>query len=118
MSAREPMRLLCRVQDIPEGGAKGFPGPPGSFTGLLAVRQQGRVFIYVNACPHLGTSLDLLPDRFLSRDGTQLICATHGALFRIEDGFCTDGPCAGDRLEPVPCEVRDGAVRVAAEAGR
>ena len=75
------------------------------------------MFIYANACPHIGTSLNLLPDRFLSADGTRLVCATHGAMFRIEDGFCTDGPCAGDRLEAVACEIKDGLVLVDAGAG-
>jgi len=111
-------RLLCRVEDIPDGGARGFPGPPGSFTGLFAIRRGERVFVYVNVCPHIGTSLNLLPDRFLSADGTRIVCSTHGAAFRIEDGFCTAGPCAGDRLEVVPCEIRDGAVRVAVDAGK
>ncbi len=114
----EPARVLCRVQDIPEAGAKGFPGPPGSFTGLFAVRQAGAVFVYVNVCPHIGTSLDLVPDRFLSQDGTRIICSTHGAAFRIEDGVCTAGPCVGYGLEAVPCEIRDGLVLVAASAGR
>jgi len=111
-------RPLCRVEDIPDGGARGFPGPPGSFTGLFAVRRGERVLVYVNVCPHIGTSLNLLPDRFLSADGTRIVCSTHGATFRIEDGHCTAGPCVGDRLEPVPCEIRDGAVLVAADAGK
>ncbi len=112
------MRALCRIEDIPDGGARGFPGPPGSFTGLFAIRRGERVFVYVNSCPHIGTSLNLLPDRFLSADGTRIVCVTHGAEFRIEDGFCTDGPCIGDRLTAVPAYLRDGTVLVAADAGR
>jgi nitrite reductase/ring-hydroxylating ferredoxin subunit len=107
-----PARVLCRLEDIPDGGARGFPGPPGSFTGLLALRRGARVLVYVNACPHIGTPLNLLPDRFLTRDGGRIVCATHGADFRIEDGLCLRGPCEGDRLEPVPTEVRDGMVLV------
>jgi nitrite reductase/ring-hydroxylating ferredoxin subunit len=70
------MRYLCRIEEIPEGGSKGFPAPPGRFTGLFAVRQGRDVFVYVNACPHLGTPLDWMPDRFLSTDGARIICAT------------------------------------------
>lgn len=112
-----PPRVLCRLEDIPDGGAKGFPGPPGSFTGLFAIRRSARVFVYVNACPHIGTSLNLLPDRFLTRDGKRIVCATHGAEFRIEDGFCFRGPCKGERLESVEAQIVDGAVLVPAEAG-
>ena len=42
-------------------------------------------------------------DRYLHCDG-------HGALFRVEDGVCVDGPCVGERLAPVPVRVADGMV--------
>jgi nitrite reductase/ring-hydroxylating ferredoxin subunit len=105
-------RVLCRISDIPENGAKGFPGPEGSFTGRVAVRQGDGVYVYENACPHIGTPLDWTPDRFLSRDGRMLICATHGALFEIATGVCVSGPCLGDRLTPVACSVQAGMVVV------
>ncbi len=104
-------RPLCRLEDIPDGGAKGF-GP------LFAIRRGRAVWVYVNACPHVGVALDLIPDRFLDHRGTAIVCALHGALFRIEDGFCTQGPCRGDSLEAVPAEVdAAGVVTVPADAG-
>jgi nitrite reductase/ring-hydroxylating ferredoxin subunit len=106
------MRTLCQVIDIPENGAKGFPGPDGAFTGLVAVRQGDHVYVYENACPHIGTPLDWTPDRFLSVDGRHLICATHGAEFTIDTGACISGPCRGDRLTPVPVVIRDGSIYV------
>ena len=63
------VRELCRIADIPENGAKGFPGADGAFTGLIVVRQGGQVYVYENACPHIGTPLDWTPDRFLTADG-------------------------------------------------
>ena len=55
--------------------------------------------------------LDWVPDRFMSEDGSYIMCATHGALFEIEDGDCIAGPCAGDRLTDVPVTVApDGRV--------
>jgi nitrite reductase/ring-hydroxylating ferredoxin subunit len=105
-------RILCRVADIPENGAKGFPGANGAFTGLVAVRQDDAVYVYENACPHIGTPLDWTPDRFLSADGRHLICATHGAEFTIADGLCISGPCRGDQLTPVNVEIRDGVVHI------
>ena len=110
-------RRLCDLADIPDGGSRGFPPAPGGFTGLFAVRQGDAVMIYVNACPHLGISLDWAPDRFLSADGSRIVCATHGAEFAISDGECLRGPCFGDRLEAVAVELRDGAVLVPADAG-
>lgn len=110
-------RALCRVDDIPDGTGKGFAAVPGGFTGLMAIRQGEAVFVYVNSCPHIGTPLDWTPDRFLSRDGRTIVCATHGAEFRIGDGVCIKGPCIGDRLEHVPTEIRDGTVYVPKDAG-
>ena len=68
---------------------------PGGFTGIFAVRQGDVVRVWVNSCPHVGTPLDWTPDRFMSRDGQHIICATHGALFSTETGDCTLGPCRG-----------------------
>jgi nitrite reductase/ring-hydroxylating ferredoxin subunit len=103
------MRVLCRLEDLPDGSSKGFP-PPAGFGGLFAVRQRNNVHVYVNACPHIGTPLDWVPNRFLSADGNSIICATHGAEFRIADGLCVRGPCRGDTLERVLIEVNDGIV--------
>jgi nitrite reductase/ring-hydroxylating ferredoxin subunit len=110
-------RRLCALADIPDGGAKGFPPAPGGFTGLFAVRHGDQVRAFVNSCPHLGVPLDWAPDRFLCADGGHIVCATHGARFRIADGFCFHGPCQGDRLEPVSVEIRDGSLFVPADAG-
>jgi len=106
------MRTLCRVTDIPENGAKGFPGTDGAFTGLVAVRQEDQVYVYENACPHIGTPLDWTPDRFLSVDGRHLICATHGAEFTIATGTCISGPCRGDKLTSVNSVVHDGVILI------
>lgn len=110
-------RALCRLDDIPDGAARGFEPAPGGFTGLFAVRRGEVVFVYVNSCPHIGVPLDWAPHRFLTRDGRRIICATHGAEFRIEDGVCTHGPCLGDRLEAVMITIKDGTVLVPEDAG-
>ena len=110
-------RALCLATDIPDGGAKGFPAAAGGFTGLVAVRHKGQLYVYVNSCPHIGTPLDWMPDQFLSFDKQTLICATHGAEFEIANGECTKGPCRGDYLEAVPYEIKDGAIFVPKDAG-
>jgi nitrite reductase/ring-hydroxylating ferredoxin subunit len=38
------------------------------------------------------------------------LCSSHGALFRIVDGVCIAGPCAGQRLWPWPVKVEDDQV--------
>ena len=111
-------RILCRVEDIPDGEARGFEAPPGGITGLFAIRRGERVWVYVNSCPHLGLPLEPVPNRFLDRKKEMIVCAAHGARFRVEDGECVSGPCLGDVLEVVEAEIVDGEVRVPADAGR
>ncbi|MFQ5955816.1 MAG: Rieske (2Fe-2S) protein, partial [Kiloniellales bacterium] len=61
---------LCRLDELPDGGAKGFIVPGVGETGdLFLVRRGRRVYGYVNSCPHAGTPLELIEDRFLNRDG-------------------------------------------------
>ena len=111
------LRLLCRIEDIPDGGARGFPPTPGMFTGVFAIRRGGQVLIYVNSCPHLGVPLEWMPDRFLSADGSLIVFSTHGAEFAVTDGRCLRGPCVGDRLEPVAAVLKNGDVLVPHDAG-
>ena len=112
------MRPLCRIEDIPDGEARGFPAAPGGFTGIFAIRRGARVFVYVNSCPHIGVPLEPVPDRFLDRKREMIVCSAHGARFRVEDGVCVSGPCLGEALEPIEATVADGAVWVPEDAGR
>lgn len=104
--------VLCRLDAIEDGAARGFTldDAAGRPVDLLVARDGAAVHGYLNACPHVGTPLDWVPDRFMAPDGEHLACATHGALFRVSDGYCVAGPCAGDRLTPVPVRVIDGGV--------
>jgi naringenin degradation protein FdeD len=104
-------RLICRLADLPEGGGKGFWfGEASSRFGIFLLRRGQAVLAYRNSCPHRGTPLDWQPDRFLDAEGRLIQCATHGALFRIEDGFCVSGPCVGAHLAAIAIELRDGVI--------
>lgn len=101
-------RILCRLADIEDGGAKGFYWGEGTDQrSVFVLREGARIRGYVNSCPHLGTPLEFLPDRFISADGDHILCSTHGALFQIADGLCVSGPCVGERLMPVEVMVDD-----------
>ena len=100
---------LCPLDDISDGGSAGFE-IAGKL--VMAIRQGDTVFAYVNSCPHVGTPLDMWPGRFLTRDGEYILCATHGALFRIEDGHCVAGPCVGRGLTPIDARVVNGVVNI------
>jgi len=105
------MRALCRLDDIAERGAKGFSLTDADGPGeIFLVRAQGQVYGYVNSCPHIGTPLEFLPDRFLTRDRRQILCSTHGARFEIETGRCVAGPCRGRFLRALRLKVEDGVI--------
>ena len=110
---------ICALDDVPEDDARSFE-IEGRVSGrqprsIIVARRSGEVFAYENRCPHIGVTLDIRPDRLLDTTGEYLICATHGALFRFEDGHCVIGPCAGDRLIAVKIEVVGGAVCLPSE---
>jgi nitrite reductase/ring-hydroxylating ferredoxin subunit len=105
---------ICALDDLDDPGARGFTlGEGKARLDIFLVRKDGTVFAWVNRCPHANQKLDARPGRFLTQDETQIICGVHAALFRIEDGLCTSGPCAGEHLEAIAVEVVDGVVRLA-----
>ena len=104
-----PQHDLCRLDDITDGGSAGFTVAE---TLVLAVRQGDAVYAYVNSCPHVGTPLDMWPGRFLTKDGEHILCATHGALFHIEDGQCIAGPCVGRGLKAIDVAVQSDKVKI------
>lgn len=106
--------VLCRLSDIADPGGRGFTfGPIAQQLSLFVVRQGERAFAYVNDCPHARSPLDWVPDQFLDPTRTYIQCATHGAKFRITDGYCVSGPCTGDALTPISITIRDGKVVIA-----
>ncbi len=108
------MQVLCRLDDIPDPGAKGLSiGFGDAWRDVFLVRARGAVHGFINSCPHVGTPLDFLPDRFLTRDGTQILCSTHGARFEIPTGRCVAGPCFGRSLQTVPVKVHKGLILLA-----
>ncbi|MCC9621024.1 Rieske (2Fe-2S) protein [Thalassospira sp. MA62] len=102
--------VLCALSDLDATGAKGMIV---GGQGIFVVRSGGDVYGYVNSCPHIGVPLEMEPDEFISDFGDEIICATHGARFRIEDGECVAGPCAGDMLAPVAVRIKDDMIVLA-----
>ncbi|MEL7371693.1 MAG: Rieske 2Fe-2S domain-containing protein [Myxococcota bacterium] len=68
-------------------------GKPPRISVIVAQTAEG-YRAYWNVCRHLPIPLDsglgVLPDG--------LVCISHGARYRAEDGVCTEGPCRGEKL--------------------
>lgn len=106
-------KTLCSLHALDDPGAKGVAlelPDSGRQIEILVVQKAGVVYAYHNRCPHTGINLEWMPDQFLDLDKHYIQCATHGALFRMEDGYCLRGPCAGDFLTPLKVQLIDGAV--------
>lgn len=100
-------KLELRADDISEGGSKGFKH---NNINIFAVKKNGKVFVYINNCPHVYTELNWEADKFLDGSNSMIQCANHGALFVIESGKCVSGPCNGKKLTAVPFDIIDGVI--------
>ena len=109
-----PRVALCAEADLADPGSRGFVLKIGEayFHGFV-VRKDGQVAGYVDRCPHAGFPLAIELDRYLTPDGTLILCGWHGAVFQPLSGACVGGPCAGAKLTPWPVTVADGVVRTA-----
>lgn len=104
---------LCRVDEISDSASRGFSVCVGELRlEMFVVRRGDELFGYRNNCPHTGAPLDWSPDQFLDADGKFIQCAMHGALFKVEDGYCVLGPCAGQSLRRVALRLRGDVVSV------
>jgi nitrite reductase/ring-hydroxylating ferredoxin subunit len=74
------------------------------------VRYHGQVYAYLNRCAHVPIELDWAEGEFFESSGTFLMCATHGAIYVPESGFCAGGPCKGGRLRPIAVVEEDAQI--------
>lgn len=104
---------VCRLADLSDPGSHGarLQLADGELE-IVVVRRGERVYAYRNRCPHSGVNLEWQPHRFLDLTEQFIVCATHGALFRFEDGFCVRGPCAGQRLTAITARIESDEVVV------
>ncbi len=101
------------LDEIEDPGCREFSIGDGDwpFRGFV-VRQGSDVFAYQNYCVHVGHPLNWSPDKFLTKDKSAVICASHGATYAIDSGECFAGPGTGKALRKVDVSVRDGIVYV------
>ncbi len=99
---------LIRLADLPEGHVSALDVHIGGERESIIVHRVGiQVDAWLNICPHQGRRLDYAPGKFLI-DRDRLVCAAHGASFRLEDGRCVSGPCLGASLRRVAAEDAGG----------
>jgi nitrite reductase/ring-hydroxylating ferredoxin subunit len=95
--------IILKSEDLEEC-AKGirFPLPAkGEFATGFVVRFKGKPYAYVNQCAHVPIELDWNEGDFFTIQKDYLICSTHGAHYRPDNGFCVMGPCKGKSLKSI-----------------
>ena len=113
MNASEQEIRVGQIDEIDDPGCREFEIGDGDwpFRGFI-VRRGNAVFAYQNFCAHVGHPLNWSPNKFLTKDKTAIICASHGATYDIETGHCIAGPGSGGSLQPVDVTIRDGVIYV------
>ena len=102
-----------RLDELSDPGCREFEIGDGDwpFRGFV-IRQGDDVFAYQNFCVHVGHPLNWSPNKFLTKDKSAIICASHGATYRIDTGDCFAGPGRGKTLRKVEVSLRDGIIYV------
>lgn len=115
MSAENPARPapgtpLIALDDIdcPGAAALDFRARDWVYS-IIVARDDDGVYAYENECPHMRAPLERFDGVMIVRKPF-LICAMHGASFRINDGYCVGGPALGARLKAEPISVENGFV--------
>jgi nitrite reductase/ring-hydroxylating ferredoxin subunit len=97
---------LCPANEIVEGSARGFDPEDNGQDSIFAVRVQGVLKVWRDACPHIdGAPMAWRKDGYLNAEATRIVCHAHGAEFLPENGLCVQGPCVGKRLTAIPSEI-------------
>ena len=107
-------RLICASHELKDS-AHGirFDLPElGERTSGFVVRYNGKAYAYVNECAHLSVELDWNEGDFFDLSRHYLICATHGAQYQPETGYCVLGPCKGRSLLAVEVIERDNEILI------
>lgn len=114
MSPAPQTRIAAGSASLAPDEVRVVPLPPGHNRhpreALLVRDHGGRLRAYVNICQHLPVPLDGGSRVFLTRNRQQLECGTHGARYRLEDGYCVHGPCRGRSLPALSVECEGDEV--------
>jgi len=109
MNSAPSWQVVCRIEDLADNQVVEFTvnETPG-----FVLAHRGKPTAFVNRCPHLGIELNWMPGRFLDVNQRFIQCATHGALFTLDQGQCIVGPCQGDALTALNTREQAGEILV------
>ncbi len=83
---------------------------------IVLLDHDGAPRAFINRCKHLPIPIDSGSRVFFTSDKSALLCGTHGARFRLNDGYCFAGPCHGASLDPIDLRI-EGSILELRERG-
>ncbi|MFQ3295405.1 MAG: nitrite reductase/ring-hydroxylating ferredoxin subunit [Natrialbaceae archaeon] len=86
----------------------------GDHREAILLRNDGDVVGWLNYCQHY-THIRLDKGSGATRRNGEVLCTNHGAMFDVESGLCTHGPCEGAFLERIDVCAEDGVVSLTDE---
>lgn len=75
----------------------------------ILVGLDGEVAGWLNHCQHF-THIRLDKGSGARMRDDEVVCTNHGAMFEVDTGRCTFGPCEGAYLDAIEVTVEDGTV--------
>lgn len=95
------------VEGMAHGETRTFDYPRNGRTaqGFL-IRYRDGFHAYLNQCCHWPVPLDMGDGDFYYAPADRILCKTHGAAYRLDNGLCEYGPCVGASLEALAVENR------------
>jgi len=112
---------VCHAEELYDGvvhtAQLGYDDDGLPIMAILLRNERGSIVAYRNLCRHLPIPLDAGTGELLSDDGAHLVCRTHGATYRVLDGYCVAGPCEGLALHPLFIREETGEIYVSDRPG-
>lgn len=106
------MTRIASANAVAEEGSVLFrvrPADDGEMREAILLRAGDGVVAWLNYCQHF-THIRLDKGGGAPVRDDEVVCTNHGAMFEIDSGVCTYGPCEGAYLNGIDVRVEDGEV--------
>lgn len=102
---------IVDLEDVPEDSTFLFTvrDEEGDRREAIIIRHRDEVVGWLNYCQHF-THIRLDKGSGATRRDGEVLCTNHGAMFDVESGLCTHGPCEGAYLEAIDVTAENGTV--------